>query len=261
MKICCLLFLCIVSSAFAQSPVSDEALRDIELTGYELHFRDFLAASATNIVSIERLQNSEARGWIIVKDGDDWIVRFVGDCEESLCSSFDVAFNVEDNSARLTEFEVPEVIPDAQQKQWRARELALGLEIQRCSETYNTVVLESRAGTEPVWLVYLLAATSDPNVVMLGGHYRITVSADGTRIISNEPLTKSCLQLAKSPDGAALTANNLLTQEPLETHVFASLLYKIPIHVSTGLGTFVVEGRQIRFTEQSSTSTQNGAEP
>jgi hypothetical protein len=251
MTILYLILFLTTSGVYAQSTVSEEYLQQTEAKGYDLYIHDFMAAAATNIVSAERLQNSDARGWIVVKDGDNWKVRFVGGCDESVCSSFDVAFNLEEKSSRLTEFEVPEIIPDEQLAQWKARQLAMSSEIQRCSETYNTVVLEGEDGTEPVWVVYLLAATRDPDIVVLGGHHRITVSADGTRIIRSEPLTKSCLQLAKNPDGSALMVTNAISQEPLETHVFSSLLYRIPLHVSTDLGVFAVEGNQIRLLEQS----------
>jgi hypothetical protein len=251
MKISCLIFFVIVNSAYAQTTVSDDDLRQIESKGYDIYTHDFMAATATNVVSVERLQNSSARGWIVVKDADNWKVRFVGECEESVCSSFDVAINLEEKSSRLTEFEVPEIIPDEQVAQWKARQLAIGSDVQRCSETYNTVVLEDQDGTEPVWVVYLLAATRDPNIVVLGGHHRITVSADGTRVIRNEPLTRSCLQLARSPDSAALMVTNSISQEPLETHVFSSLLYQIPLYVDTELGVFKVEGNQITLAEKS----------
>ncbi len=250
MKIFSLIFFVIANSAYAQNTVSDEYLRQTEAKGYDIYIHDFMAATATNVVSIERLQNSSARGWIVVKDGENWKVRFVGDCDESVCSSFDVTFNLEEKSSRLTEFEVPEIIPDEQVAQWNARQLAIDAEVQRCSETYNTVVLEGLDGTEPVWVVYLLAATRDPNIVVLGGHHRITVSADGTRIIRNEPLSRSCLQLARNPDGAALMVTNAISQEPLETHVFSSLLYRMPLYVGTDLGVFAVEGNQIRFLEE-----------
>jgi hypothetical protein len=252
MKIFSLIFFVIASCAQAQSTVSDEHLRRIENKGYDIYIRDFMSATATNVVSIERLQNSSARGWIVVKDGDNWKVRFVGECEQSVCSSFDVAFNLEEKSSRLTEFEVPEMIPDEQLGQWKARQRAIDSDVQRCSETYNTVVLEGEDGTEPVWVVYLLAATRDPNVVVLGGHHRVTVSADGTRIIRNEPLSKSCLQVVKNPDAAAIVVTNLVSQEPLETHVFSSLLYRIPLHLNTELGVFTVDGNQISFVKAES---------
>ncbi|MES2625439.1 MAG: hypothetical protein V4628_09180 [Pseudomonadota bacterium] len=250
MKIFFLIIPLLTSSVFAQSVASEEYLRQTESKGYDLFIHDFLAANATNIVSVERLQNSDARGWIVVADGDNWKVRFVGDCDESVCSSFDVAFNLEEQSSRLTEFEVPEIIPDEQLAQWKARQLALESDVQRCSETYNTVVLEGLDGAEPVWEVYLLAATRDPNIVVLGGHHRITISADGSRIIKSEPLTKSCLQAARSTDAAALMVTNVIGQAPLETHVFSSLLYRMPLYVLTDAGTYEVEGREIRFVEE-----------
>lgn len=251
MKLFSLILLVIAGFVHAQNTVNNEYLRETERKGYDLYFQDFMAASATNVVSVERLQNSSASGWIVVMDGDNWKVRFVGECDEGVCSSFDVAFDVDEKATALTEFQIPEVIPGDQVGQWRARQLAISSNVQRCSETYNTVVLEGQDGSEPVWVVYLLAASRDPNTVVLGGHHRITVSADGSRIIKSEPLSQSCLQLAKSPDGTALTVTNSTGQAPLETHVFASLLYRIALHVDTGVGVFAVEGNEIRSLEGS----------
>lgn len=249
MKLFSLIFLVIAAAVHAQNTVSEEYLRQTESKGYDLYFQDFMAASATNLVSIERLQNSSARGWIVVRDGDNWKVRFVGECDEGICSSFDVAFDVAEKSTALTEFQIPEAIPDEQVAQWRARQLAIGSDVQRCSETVNTVVLEGQDGSEQVWVVYLLAASRDPNTVVLGGHHRVTVSADGSRILKSEPLSKSCLQVPRSPDESAVRVTNASGDQPLETHVFSSLLYRIPLHVETGAGVFAVEGNQIRQLE------------
>src|SRR5688572_13771623 len=114
MKISRLIFFFIASSVYAQNMAGEGLLRQVENKGYDIYIHDFMAATATNVVSVERLQNSSARGWIVVKDADDWKVRFVGECSESVCSSFDVIFDLEEKSSRLTEFEVPEVIPNEQ---------------------------------------------------------------------------------------------------------------------------------------------------
>jgi hypothetical protein len=102
---------------------------------------------------------------------------------------------------------------------------------------YNFEVLDDPDGEG--FLVYALAATKDPNEVVAGGHSRITVSKDGTKVESVDRLSRSLLVLPKSgPGGAskakALTMTHVVSPTPVETHVFLSLQHKMPFYVATG---------------------------
>lgn len=117
----------------------------------------------------------------------------------------------------------------------RARELALGQQFTACSGNYNTVILPYGDGK---FLVYLLAATTDPNEIVLGGHYRFTISGDGRRALDGRKFTNSCIVLRTDniPEGAELIGpvfTHLLDPHPNELHVFLSLLHGFPLFVIT----------------------------
>ena len=115
----------------------------------------------------------------------------------------------------------------------------------------NPLILPGSVIGEDGILVYLLASTKQSGVAVLGKHYRALVSPDGDRIAKLEPLSKAILEIPlEAPDEpgakvAALTVTHLLTEHPLETHVFASLLHKRPIYVATSRGVWFIEGDQI----------------
>ncbi|MEX1221139.1 MAG: hypothetical protein WEA82_03380 [Idiomarina sp.] len=249
-SILCSSILLFAASVSAQPTINDDNLRMAESRGMEIYIRDALAASATDLVTVGKLQSANVSGWITIGDGDNWVVRFLKTCDGGVCSVFDVTFNLEQNSANLVELEKPETISDEQLSLWKARQLALASDFRACSTSYNTVVLPRSNDEDPALIVYLLAATTEPNVIVLGGHHKITISADGEKIIESNPLSKSCLNLEPSRNATALTITHLLTAEPLETHVFSSLLYQTPIYVGTDAGIFAVEGNQIRIVQR-----------
>jgi hypothetical protein len=135
---------------------------------------------------------------------------------------------------------------------YRAQQTALGGLGQR-EQLIDSVVVPPSAGEDGI-VVYLLASTRSPDIAVLGRHHRVLVSPDGKRVIRDEPLSKSILELRLAggdmPPGAhsaALAVSHLLTDAPLETHVFASLRYDVLILVSTRLGSWRVDHDKIEF--------------
>ena len=67
------------------------------------------------------------------------------------------------------------------------------------------------------------------------------------------PLSKSILELptnaSKGSTLAAMFVTHLLTDWPLETHVFVSLLTRKPVYVGTKVGIWCVDGDKIRFID------------
>src|SRR6185436_12580370 len=87
-------------------------------------------------------------------------------------------------------------------------------------------------------LVWAMAATTDNDAVIIGGHFRFAISADGKTIRTRDALSKSCLRLSKpSPDAGkrseGMFFSHLVSLTPVETHVFANLQYKIRFFVGT----------------------------
>ena len=94
-------------------------------------------------------------------------------------------------------------------------------------------------------LVELLAGTTKPDTVVLGKHYRVIVSPDGRRVEQIIPLSKGILEFTKGAGAVALTVSHIVTDYPLETHVFASMLNHVPIYVGTERGVWLVNGDSI----------------
>jgi hypothetical protein len=132
-----------------------------------------------------------------------------------------------------------------------AKELARKAGLEMCASPYNAVVLPASLRGETGWLVYLLAATTDPSRKILTGHLRVHVSADGATILAATALSKSCLvadgQPGIEPEGLYVT--HLLDPNPIETHVFTSLLYKLPLLVVAGGKKWMVFGDRITLLD------------
>ena len=86
---------------------------------------------------------------------------------------------------------------------------------------------------------------------MVGGHYRVHVSADGASVLSVQPFSKSCLILrSEAPAGGKLVAlivSHLVTAAPVESHVFLSLLHQKPFVVVTSRGAWEIAGERVSY--------------
>lgn len=214
----------------------------IERLGREMYDQDQLAWKATDIAvehfTADGMKAQKAQGWIVApSDGGGNIVRFIHETDAGPQSYYDVKF-AKDGSWTTS---VPDAAPlsATEAAQFGARQLALGSVTRRCSDRYNPIVLKDpqRDG----WIAWAMAATSDPGLAVIGGHYRVTVSADGKAALRSDQLSNGCLTLPKpdSKEGyklAGLYTSEVVSLAPLETYVFASLSYKIPVMVGTNDG-------------------------
>lgn len=128
-----------------------------------------------------------------------------------------------------------------------ARALALEA-VPHTNQVVNTVLMPQRNGQI---VVYVLAATNQPNVAVLGPHYRVEVAEDGAEVVRVMALSKDELELP-TRDGsgqrlAALTITEGDVDHPTETHVFASRLANVPIYVTTGRGRWKVRATGIDY--------------
>jgi hypothetical protein len=98
------------------------------------------------------------------------------------------------------------------------------------------------------FLVYFLAASSQSGDRILGGHFRITVSADGSKAEQIDALspgiTKDKSKAAQGTREKAIIISQLVSDVPVETFIYSSHLFGLPIFVGTKTGTWkVVNGR------------------
>jgi hypothetical protein len=247
-------------AAGREQPIPADLAQDVERSGAIgrlLYVFDKVAAIGTDalLAEVPDLQRRGVAGYIPMQEmGDDGAPT----------SSFLVSFFTTDVPPRIaytirvtpnakpivTHFTPPKEAPSAFAVLARARQLAIG-SAPSSGQPLNPVLVPAQAIGETGVLVYLLAGTDEPDVVVLGRHTRVRVSEDGTRVLAVTPLTNSVMEMStRSPDGgsvAAITVTHTTTDYPLETHVFASLLHRLPIYVLTARGVWRVQGDAIAF--------------
>ncbi len=237
----CLISLCCIASLYhlaSAQPVKDFSLKKAEAIGKELYLRDNLAAIATDLMLAQGLDLSEypLRGWVTELKGKTSVVTFVGDYDGEYRGVFEVRKKGKKPPVFLKILE--QELTAYQLAAFTARMTATAAIEEPCSDRYNMAVLKDRKGDG--FLAYALAATTDPDAVVAGGHYRVKVSADGKEILRVEKLSASCLVLDKSPDDmpegaslAALSMSHIVSERPLEIHVFLNYLHRITLYVMT----------------------------
>ena len=225
--------------AFA-SEVRDFELQVVETLGMSIYQQDSLAAEATDVLFSQGIDLSKypISGWVVERHKKEAVIAFIGDFGGKLEGIFEIRKRKKKKAKFKELSEQERKLSDYQLSAFRARSLALENIDVPCSDRYNVVVLEDLDGVG--FLVYALAATTDPDAVLVGGHYRFTVSSDGSDIEAKERLSGSCLVLDKTPDDmprgatlAALTMTHTVSVRPLETHVFLNLLHDMDFYVGT----------------------------
>jgi hypothetical protein len=111
---------------------------------------------------------------------------------------------------------------------------------------YNVEVLNDPDGSG--FLVYALAAFTKRDAVYTGGHFRITVFADGAKVDRIDDLSRGIIRSKADPGHEMVgmgTAQAVDTKYPVETWLYSSHLYRLPIGVATRDGTvwIVVNGK------------------
>ena len=118
---------------------------------------------------------------------------------------------------------------------------------------YDYVVLDDPAGSG--FLVYALARAKRKGDVITGGHFRVTVSADGSAAGPIDLLSQLIHQ--SKPNAGTTLAAIASTQNngklPAETWIYSSELYRLPMYVAImadGSMWAVANGRIVRSDEK-----------
>jgi hypothetical protein len=228
-------------------PPDLQSLSPVERLGWTIYRHDRAAWSATDQALAQGLGETPAAGWITVEqDFGSILVRFAGPCGNAVCSYLDVATG---SGIAIVTQGAPDPLPPDQAGAWRARKLVSSAEFRACTPRYNTVVLPTEHDGEPAWVVYLLASSTEPDDVILTGHHRFTVSFEGDQVLKAEALSNSCIVSKAKESVVAPFVTHVLHPEPIETHVFTSLDYHLPLYVGTEKGTYEVRGASVRLVK------------
>jgi len=224
---------------FNLGPLSQEESIEIakaETIGKEIFQNDHAAARATDVLLSQSVDFSSQpiKGWIVVSDNEGYLVRFINETQHGIEPAFDVKIDYRDKG-KLQEKPLGP-LSNEQKAMFLARQNALKSAPSLCSDKYNTVVLPDPDSDG--WLIYVLAATEEPDKIMVGGHSRVKVSNDGKKVISVNELSKSCLSMNKpkfheGKEPTAFIVTHLISETPVETHVYLNYLHGYDMYVAT----------------------------
>jgi len=231
--------------------------QSIEL-GRAIYMQDKASAMATDAL-VQQLGPVEGKGlggYLTVRESSDrgapaasWSVFFFTN-EASPRIAYRVRVPMDQRRPTVDVASPPEPPKPGAEALFRARQTALAA-AQPLHQPMNPVVLPAEALGKHGILVYLIAGTSEPNVAVLGKHYRMMVSDDGGTVLESTPLTKTEIEMSTADHAGgrleALAVTHLVTDYPLETHVFASMLNNTPIYVGTNRGIWCVDRDSIRL--------------
>ena len=228
-----------------------------ERLGHDIYLQDKAAAIASDVLlaNVPAPHEHGLRGYLTMLESaegrprESWIVLFYTD-EDPPRIAFRVRVPMAGNGKPGFEaLDPPAPTSDGVRLLIRARQTAIAALPGGRVQPVNPVIVPGDADGV---LVYLLAGTKRPGVAVFGKHYRVLVSPDGDNVLKLEPLSKGILELPVAPPGMAagrdavgLVVSHVVTDYPLETHVFVSLQHKLPVYVATERGNWRVDGDAI----------------
>ncbi|MBN8528351.1 MAG: hypothetical protein J0M36_03850 [Caulobacterales bacterium] len=215
--------------------------------GREIYRQDRAAWLATDalLAALSQAELADVRGWIVVPTSTGDLVRFLAADDAGVRARWDIIVGV-DSAGPVVAAPSPDLSAD-EIGRWTARQTAIAnMSSLRCGPKMNSVV--ARDPDSDGWIVWLLTATTESGVIPLGGHQRFRISADGRTVLSRENLSVGCLNMqppAEADEGAIVFVTHLVSDGPVETHIFLSIQNQIPIAVGVKDRVFIVLGDQI----------------
>jgi hypothetical protein len=247
--------------AAAQTPAEQSAIDFALARGRVLFAVDRAAWVATDDLR-QKMPNFASvglRGWVVDRDGDDAVqVHFYGGPADAPVAFYRA--RVQRN--RLVSSEVfpadarPALTP-LQRRLAAARDAAGATVRHPCANApFNTAVIPPPTADAPID-VYLMTPQVRAGEYPFGGHYRLTIGADG-RVIGERAFANSCLVMNSRqgvPAGGnpvAMVVSHLLDPVPTEIHVFTSIAARMPVFVAIARPErlFEVTGERMRLVRQ-----------
>jgi len=240
----CLFLGCSHTAGVRREAALEDALNTVaavESVGQAISAKDSASAAGTDLLF--ELQKGQAlppmAGWITVQDGAGWVVRFIRADLPTPSSAVDIRLG----GVRPQVTVAPaggEALPPEQASMWRARQQAIHTSPPRCGKSVNPVVLKASIIGQTGWLVYLLNPATQNGQIVIGGHVRLHLSADGQQVLGETALSRSCLVIggddSQGRQTVAAVTNQVDGDVPHETTVAESLRSKKDIFVSTPTG-------------------------
>jgi hypothetical protein len=251
--------LALAAAPSAAQPRSPEYLAiDFALArGRLLYAIDRAASVATDDLQ-RRMRNWRSAGiggYVVDRDGSALQVLFYGGPADAPVAYYRA--RVVDGrvaSRQLFDAQARPALTPPQRRLVAAREAALrATRRQPCGRApFNTAVIPPETEGGPID-VYLMTPQERSGAFPFGGHYRVTVAADGS-LSGERAFSNGCLLMDRRQSGSrgravAMVVTHLLDPVPTEIHVFNALSARLPVVVgmpSSGR-VYQVSGEEIRL--------------
>ncbi len=225
-------------------------LRTIETLGKELSYRDSIAARASDAVLDTHpvAKSLKLRGWITDRRRDSDVVYLIAETPSGPRLAYAVTFRGSGNP-RVEDERGQPLPPNVAVRYAALQTTTRALAGKLFDAKYNFEVLNDPDGGG--FLVYALAATTTNGEVITGGHYRVTVSADGARVEHIDLLSAFVRMKQKTTELQMLVSTQHSSNLPAETWIYTSNLYRVPVMLGTadGTGWLIEKGHIRRFTK------------
>jgi len=235
-----------------------EHVRNSEIIGRQIYILDKVSAIATDVLreKVPRFHEKNLAGYLPFQEGgddlrpkDSYLVMFFTG-EEPMRIAYEIRIKP-DAALEFAAFDPPKPALPSFVHMAKARQAAVAA-LPSHPQPINPLILPAELLGEKGMMVYLIAGTTKPDVAVFGRHYRVLIPEEGGPPGYVMPLSKGILELpTKGKNGTveALFVTHLVTDWPLETHVFVSLLTHKPVYVGTKVGIWCVNGDKIRFVD------------
>jgi hypothetical protein len=220
---------------------------------YELD-RAAWVSTDSMVAQLPKDRLAKVKGWIVENDGDTYTAIYYGNENNGPVAIFvaDVRNGVT-AKAKEIKADAPPVLTETEKRMIEARAAAMAEKLTPCAQAkFNTIVVPPTGADTPVE-VYLLTPQVQTKALPFGGHFLVTVGADG-KVTGSRPFTKSCIDLSlegdkgRQPIGLMIT--HLLDPTPTEIHVFNALSSHLAVYVSTAPNRiWKVDGARISAVE------------
>lgn len=185
-------------------------------------------------------------GYLPLRDGEQWRVIFYSQDPHPV-TLYEVRVWLPEERTERVPVDGRTPVSDEELRMIRARETAVHATAPH-TQKLNPVVIAGKEFGSAGWIVYLLAATTKPNLAVLGMHYRVDISEDGA-LRTIEPLSDDVLELPTQHHGKpySLSFQYKRATIPNEVHVMTSLVHKRTLAIKTDTGVWVVAGTSLAF--------------
>lgn len=249
------------AEATEAAPLSPEYLQSIEFSierGKEIARRDAASWIATDALLAEAGKKPKKLGiigWVTLPSNDapdQYEVTFISGDMSDLRAAARYTFKdgqVSGNGLIRNPKDRP-VLDEVAASNFRIQKISAERlqEVSRCSVRMNIVIFDTVDGHD----VYFLTPQTDPSLVQIGGHFRVSVKnglAEPAHAFTTSCIAVPAPEPERGQSVAAVFVTDVISPAPNEIHVFKSIEHQVPIAVMTvsNQNLWMVAGDKIEF--------------